>query len=115
MARDPDQLSLLSPSQAEAAARDGMQRAKDHADRVHDGWSDEALSKILAYAHQCRAPFLIEDARSFAYRSGLEPPPDGRAWGAVTRRAMLDGYLVRVGYEKARSSNNSPKGLWALP
>jgi len=101
--------------EAEQAAVDGMTRAVEHADRKVDDWSGQAFSLLMTYARLRNEPFLIEDAREWAYEQGLELPPDGRAWGAPTRRAAVGHHLVRCGTGNARSSNNSPKVLWALP
>jgi len=102
---------------AEQAAVDGMTRAIDHANRKSPDWEASAFHFLMHYARLPRLrgqPFLIEDAREWAYEQGLERPPDGRAWGAVTRYAAAERHLVRVGFANARSSNNSPKVLWAL-
>jgi len=97
----------------EAAAVDGMQRAVDHADDVEALWSTKAFGSLMAYAWAQTQPFLIEDARLWAHRhDGLPLPPDGRAWGAVVRKAARSRFIKRVGTGNAQSSNNSPKCLW---
>jgi len=90
---------------------DGMHRAVDHADAVVHSWSDRAGELLLEYAAQ-RGPWMVEDLREWARASGLPSPPDGRAWGAVVRRAARAGSIVRVGWHEAKSSNLSMKGLW---
>jgi hypothetical protein len=90
----------------------GMERAVEHADDVEDGWSTDATAALLGYARRIGRPFLIEEVRQVA--TWLASPPDGRAWGAVTRRAALAGSIVRVGYAPAASSNCSPKCLWSV-
>jgi hypothetical protein len=101
--------------EAEQAAVDGMTRAVDHANRKSPDWEAYAFLFLMRYARLRNEPFLIEDAREWAYSQGLDLPPDGRAWGAVTRFAATRHHLVRCGTGNARSSNNSPKVLWALP
>jgi hypothetical protein len=91
----------------------GMERAVEHADSAEEGWSADARAALLAYARRIGRPFLVEEVREAA--TWLPAPPDGRAWGAVTRRAALAGSIVRVGYAPAASSNCSPKCLWSLP
>lgn len=98
---------------AEDRAVAGMTRAVEHADRTTDGWRFQALSLLVAYAHEVRKPFLVEDARRWAEARGLEPPPDGRAYGAVVRMAARR-VLKQAGYGPAASSNGSPKVLWEL-
>lgn len=108
---------LFDYAQARARADDGIQRAVTHADAVEPSWSDRALNALLWYASatgggERPGPFLIEDMRACAYLAGLPPPPDGRAWGAVVQRAARAGHIVQVGFERAKSSNCSPKCLW---
>lgn len=107
-----DQLPLLDWTPAERRD-DGMQRAVDHADAVVHSWSDRAGELLLEYAAQ-RGPWMVEDLREWAYVHGLPSPPDGRAWGAVVQRAARAGTIIRIGWQEAKSSNLSPKGLWAL-
>ena len=56
--------------------------------------------------------FLAEEVRNFA--TGLDLPPDGRAWGVVFRSAAREGLIVKAGYAPAKSSNLSPKVLWRV-
>jgi hypothetical protein len=95
-----------------AAKRDtGIQRAADHADRKDPGWVEGAVGFVQWYARHHRE-FLAEDVIESYSRCGLPEPPDGRAWGAVIRRAAKLGAIQKAGYRPARSSNLSPKVLW---
>lgn len=109
-----EQPSLLDWKQAESRRDDGMQRAVEHADDVKPYWSDMAMTWVLVY-RDMHAEFLAEDVRAYAHAGGLPGPPDGRAWGAVIRRAAKAGHIVKVGYAPAKTSNLSPKVLWGRP
>lgn len=98
-------------SQAAARRDDGMQRAVQHADAVDMFWSETAYAHVFDFC-KTQTTFLTEDARAFAEGRGLNPPPDGRAWGAVMQRAARNGLMRKVGYAPAKSSNLSPKVLW---
>ena len=98
-------------SEAGARRDDGMQRAVEHADAVEVFWSESAYSHLRDFC-RLQTSFLTEEAREFAESRGLTPPPDGRAWGAVIRRAAKDGLIQRIGYKPAKSSNLAPKCLW---
>lgn len=94
-------------------ARDlGMQRSVDHANREESEWSGQALGLLVAFAKQAGRPFLIEEARAWAEANGLPPPPDARAWGAVTKRASVKKRIEKCGAGAAASSNCSLKPLW---
>lgn len=87
----------------------GIERAVTHADRVMLTWSDDAYSYLRTWlARKPRGDFLAEDA----FAEFLIDPPDGRAFGAVIRRAARDGLIHKVGYRQAKTSNLSPKVLW---
>jgi hypothetical protein len=85
-----------------------MLRASERADRASDGWTEKAAMYLASYA-RLGDRFLIEEA-TVKYP---HTPPDGRAWGAATRLASRRGWIRRVGYAPAASSNGSPKCLWA--
>lgn len=99
---------------AALAARDlGMQRSVDRANKAESEWSGQALGLLTAYAaRRFPEPFLIEQARAWAESVGLPPPPDARAWGAVTKRASVKHRIEKAGAGAAASSNCSLKPLW---
>lgn len=83
-------------------AEAGMARAAEHADRVSDGWQDRAYEFLKLYALRNRS-FTAEEVRAAAV--GLVPdPPDGRAWGAVMRRASRACLISREGFESAKDA-----------
>lgn len=111
------QLDMFAQSYTDAELRrdTGINAAIEHADREIAEWSDRAVEFVRLFARAAVGvgEFLAENARHFAHARGLPDPPDGRAWGAVMRRARRAGYIKNVGYRAARSSNLSPKVLWA--
>lgn len=105
---------MKSVKKAQQDRDTGMQRAEDHAERVAPGWVHSAMNILRAYAVKKAAPFLIEEVVAYAESVGFEGPPDGRAWGAIARRAAGCQVIRKVGYGIARTSNSSPKILWGL-
>lgn len=76
---------------------EAMARAVDHADRVHEGWSDLAYAILMEFAAS-NHEFMAEDVRVFALDNpGYATPPDNRAWGAVI---MIVGVLGLRGTKK---------------
>jgi hypothetical protein len=99
---------------AEARRDTGIHDSAEHAEHEIPGWQDAAIECVRRYAEQYSGePFLAEDARSWAARSGLPEPPEPRAWGAVMQATRRAGFIRRIGYAPARSSNLSPKVLWS--
>jgi hypothetical protein len=90
----------------------GMQSASDHANEVESEWTGQALALLVAFALDVGRPFLVEEARAYAQNKGLPPPPDARAWGTVTRRAVAKKRIEKAGAAAAASSNCSLKVLW---
>lgn len=97
---------------ARERGREGSRRAGERADRKVDGWTERAASALREFSiWSSSEPFLVEEvAYHMGYRVGV--PPDGRAWGAATRLASQRGWIRKVGYAPAISSNGSPKCLW---
>lgn len=108
--------TTLNADLAELGADTSMTLAASHAERVSEGWVDEAQLMFRMYAQMHPEGFLTEDVRIWASKIGLGDPPDRRAWGFVARRASADGYVRSIGFEKQKSSNchGSPKTVWKL-
>jgi len=64
----------------------------------------------FAKMQESGSPFTVEVVRT---QGMIEWPPDDRAWGHATRLAVKRGWIKKVGYAPAASSNGSPKCLWA--
>lgn len=102
-----------------ARADQGIERAASHAERVLPGWCDRAAEAVRQALLRTRLDdtFTIEQLRGAIATADLLPlpdPPDARAWGHVTRRAVKLGYVERLPgqYRAAVSSNGSPKPLY---
>lgn len=87
----------------------GIARAREHAERVHAGWTSEAAQGLREYALRF-ADFTIDEARAYI---AVEEPPELRAWGAATQMAVRRKWIERTGaYRSAGSSNGSPKPVY---
>jgi uncharacterized protein (DUF934 family) len=100
-------MKKLNMKLARSRADLGSLRAGTRAEVLSPGWTYVAALAIRKHA-KGRKPFRIEEvALSFP-----DKPPDGRAWGHAARAAQRYGWIRRVGYAPAASSNGSPKCLW---
>jgi hypothetical protein len=108
-----DLFSRMDAPTTQELAVDGMNRAVDHADRVEPGWSDQAYEMMEGYALS-HFEFMTEEVRVWAYGEGLPQPPDGRAWGAVTSRAVKAGMIALNRYRKTRipPAHATPRAVW---
>lgn len=99
------------------AARDrrmeGMRSSAQHAEDEAPGWCIRAFRLMQQFAEREPMPWMVEQFRVWAEKQGLDLPPDSRAFGGVTQRAIRRGVIVKVGYAPAASSNGSPKPLYA--
>lgn len=107
----------LNLAAARARGDRGAERAASKADRAVHGWVDRAAEAVRDFVLHNLAgmtrEFTIETVRVRAKDFGLPDPPDARAWGHVTRRAVQLGYIEATGgYAPAASSNGSPKRLY---
>lgn len=108
----PPTRSGAGPSH-KARRDDGMARAQAHAEADVPDWTEIAARYVSDYAIRIAhgQPFLMEDAREASI--GRVPVPDEpRAWGAVGPYAARKGWIEKVAYAPARSSNGSPKWTW---
>lgn len=102
--------------QARTRREVGIVRSTLGAERKDEGWADRAFAALCIYAARRRKAFTIEEFRTDAERDGLDPPPDGRAYGGVVVRALRHDILKHAGWALAASSNLSPKSTYlAVP
>jgi hypothetical protein len=91
----------------------GIHRAQGKAEReLGSGWTERAARFLCEHAARSVEPFMLEDAREKAPPT-LGAPTNPKAWGAAALFAARRGWIKRVGYAPAKSSNGSPKCLWA--
>jgi hypothetical protein len=92
----------------EAPRRAAEARRDDAIAKADPSWVAIAANVLQDWA-SCRAPFLAED---FIAEHLVSRPREPRHWGAVFKYAARRGYIRKVGYAPANSSNRSPKTLW---
>lgn len=85
----------------------GATQAAAHADRKSPGWSETAFEFFCTHAASLGvgAKFTTEEIRAAAESEGLPPPPDRRAWGAISVKAKRAGKIVHVGYAPAKAEH----------
>lgn len=91
----------------------GIQRAVDHANEVHEGWSDQAFKFLKAFLLTHRGEFMTEYVRAAA--SGIVPePPSKRAWGGVMTRAKNEGLIRSIGFRSVTNAKAhcTPASVW---
>lgn len=96
-------------------ARDrGIANAVDHADQVHDSWSEKAYSHFVTFVSLQSNPFTIEMFREWC-KDFLPAPPSLRAFGAIPMRAARAGLIGKVGTVQVRNvkAHMANAALWA--
>jgi hypothetical protein len=97
---------------AREAAERGIQSSAQHAEDDRPGWGESALAWLRFHAEVSEGEFTMEQFRQMASMV-LPEPPDLRAWGSVTQKAIRQGIIRKTGgYAPAASSNGSPKPLY---
>lgn len=95
-------------------AEQGIRSSAEHAEEEVPGWGERVLIFIGWYARSReRTGFTMDECRQACYSIGLPSPPDERAWGSATRKAIQQEIIHRTGhYAPVASSNGSPKPLY---
>jgi hypothetical protein len=104
-------------SAAEILRDEGIMRAVDHADKVHEQWSDRAFSTLTDYIELiggAGSEFTSEMVRFYAEDQGLPKAPDQRAWGAVMLKAVRANKCKKKGWATATDPkvHCNPVTLW---
>ena len=89
-------------SQARAEQLAGTQTAVDHANAVHDKWSERAYQFLLKFL-QREKRFMGEDVRAAAAEQDFDLPPSARAWGGVIQRAAKEYIIIKIGIQQVKN------------
>ena len=91
----------------------GMRKATDHANAVHEDWSDKAFYFLKWFVTRQHVEFMAEDVREAA-KNYVPEPPSKRAWGAVIVRAKKEGLIKSIGFRSVSNSkaHRTPASLW---
>lgn len=91
---------------------EGMKRAIDRAEELHEGWSDLAYDFLKGYI-KINPVFQVEDVR-FASQGLVPTPRSQRAWGGVIRRAAKEGLIWQDGFKKVKNvlAHRTPAAVW---
>jgi hypothetical protein len=102
---------VLDPEMSDKLRENGMNAAIANADSKHNGWSEAAYLFLLASPFY---EFRTEQIREYAYKRGLPNPPSEKSWGAVVRRAMREGMIIKKGMTiaQAKTVHAHPITLW---
>ena len=78
---------------------EGIQKAVDHANHVHEAWSEDAYRYFQIYLnHKPKGfKFMIEDFREHI-RGTLADPPHKRAFGSLAVRARKEKLIAKAGH-----------------
>jgi hypothetical protein len=107
--------------EATRLAREGAERAAEHAEREMAGWMESALELVRTLASK-REMLTSETIRDHAFLNGLPDPSEPRAWGAVSLRAAKLGIIEKAKTEHGEDrwvrgrhtqSHGRPVRLWA--
>ena len=101
----------MTHTNAREGAERGMNQSLDHANRVAPQWSERAYDKLREFCWLGN-DFMTEDVRLWAEETGLDSPPDNRAWGGIVNRAVRENMIVRVGYGNSKTGHMRPMPVW---
>lgn len=80
---------------------DGIERAKNKADKENYLWSEKAYAFFIEYAKNSKEPFMCNDV-VLASLNVLPQPENLKAWGAIAVKAMKSGLIKSIGYAKGK-------------
>ncbi len=97
---------------AASLAREGMERAEQHAENKIPKWGELAYRWIERYArqHERFTGWMLVKAAS--NDPNFPTPPNEKAWGGPIQRAARRGIIERVGTEKDPYRHGNPIPVW---
>lgn len=85
----------------------GHAKAKQAADHAGETWQQKAYDAFVAFA-KTRSAFKTEDVRNA--NPDIPPPPDPRAWGAISLMAKRNDIVV--GGKPVKAENPGVHGMY---
>lgn len=107
--KPPIQLDIF---QSQINRDKGIQKALDSAERLNDGWANQAFIFLRNYI-KAHNTFMTEDVRKAA--EGIVPsPPSERAWGGIIVRAKKERLIRRIGFQSVTNpkAHCTPAAVW---
>lgn len=97
---------------AERLAREGMDRALEHAESEIPKWGDLALDFIQRYAqkHERFCGWMVVKAASLD--PNFPAPPNEKAWGGPIKKAAAKGIIARDGTGKDPHRHGNMIPVW---
>ena len=91
----------------------GIHQAEQHANEVHESWSDKAYNYLKWVLPQIDGEFMTEDIRLMS-ENLIPEPPSKRAWGAIMVRAVKDKLIRKVGFGQVKNpkAHRANASIW---
>lgn len=92
---------------------DGIERAKNRADKENENWSAKAYNFFIEFAKNSKEPFMTNDV-VLASVNRLPQPSNLKAWGAIPVKAKHAGLIKHVGFSGGSNPrhHSNPRSLW---
>lgn len=101
---------------ARSSRDEGINKAKDSAERNEPGWNERAYEMFKEWLSGWPSgyKFTIEQFRQVAQIRGLSDPPHARAFGSIAVRAKKEGLIKSNGTVKVKNpkSHMANAALW---
>ena len=82
----------------------GMQMATDHADAVHERWSEKAYDFLKQKFLPEYKRFMTEDLRAYAAIHDFPLPPSARAWGGEVIRVAKENLIIKIKIQPVKNA-----------
>jgi len=108
-----EEINQLKSPTAEQLKEQGIQQAVDHAEKEHEGWSDECLEFFKRWLSQFPTghEFLMENFNSWALDNGLTTPPSLQAFGHLPKKAAKAKLIYATDQVAKGKTQRSHAGL----
>lgn len=109
----PNGVDRVLEKSATELKNDGIERAKNKADKENKSWSSKAYAFFIEYAKNSKEPFTCSDVVERS-KGIIATPNDNRAWGAIAVMAIKSGIIKKIGYSGGSNPRHhcNPRNLY---